>query len=426
MFQLHLADQSGDIRVALYQPLLSELIWEDTGKTVVTMTGEENWPDAIAVSPEVPGTKSKTPRRLKIQLGLSCNFSCSYCNQSSEIHKASITKLDDVEPFLASLRENIEGEPDRVELWGGEPFVYVAKLEKLLPGLRELYPNTQFTTITNGSLFTDRVFALIDEYDIALSISHDGPGQGLRGPDPLKDDKQRASIHKLVTSRPGMVGFSAVLTQGNCNPVAIHQHIADALGLSVDAFSMDFEGIVQAYDDRVAAWQPEQYADMKSEIFNAFIEKPDYGAFMSKLKTFITLLQSGMPASVLGQKCGMDKDSNLAVDLAGQVMTCQNTGAKGEHHIGQLDNLPGVQLNTSWHWSNRERCRQCPVVALCAGSCMFLSGDNFDVSCENEYHYNLAILAGILAMVTGRVLVGLEGDHPRPEFKNNQIPVLMV
>jgi len=38
-----------------------------------------------------PGKKIKNPMRLKIQLGLKCNYSCEYCSQASFVADASIT-----------------------------------------------------------------------------------------------------------------------------------------------------------------------------------------------------------------------------------------------------------------------------------------------------------------------------------------------
>ena len=40
-------------------------------------------------------------------------------------------------------------------------------------------------------------------------------------------------------------------------------------------------------------------------------------------------IQRQRPIEALGQKCGMDREAAIAVDLRGNVMTCRNTGAKG-------------------------------------------------------------------------------------------------
>jgi uncharacterized protein len=119
----------------------------------------------------------------------------------------------------------------------------------------------------------------------------------------------------------------------------------------------------------------------------------------------------------------MDRADQLAVDLSGQVMTCQNTGAKGRHGIGSLAAVDAIRLDTAWHWSHRECCNHCPVLQLCKGGCMFLEDELFAQSCENEFHYNRAILAGVIKYVTGLELERIEGDVRRPA-RRKRIPIV--
>ncbi len=70
----------------------------------------------------------------------------------------------------------------------------------------------------------------------------------------------------------------------------------------------------------------------------------------------------------------MDRPDAIAVDLGGNVMTCQNTGAKGAHVIGHVADFESIALDTATHFAFRVECMACPVVQLCKGSCMFLGG----------------------------------------------------
>ena len=92
-------------------------------------------PGVFAPAPRVakdkPLGKSRSPRILKIQLGLSCNYACSYCNQAFQIADATVSKLVDVEHFLVQLDGWITDAPESIELWGGEPFLYWAKIRRL-------------------------------------------------------------------------------------------------------------------------------------------------------------------------------------------------------------------------------------------------------------------------------------------------------
>jgi uncharacterized protein len=121
----------------------------------------------------------------------------------------------------------------------------------------------------------------------------------------------------------------------------------------------------------------------------------------------------------------MDQPNQIAVDLQGNVLTCQNTGAGGKHRIGHVEELDQVELSTATHWSHRESCRFCPVVQLCKGGCMYLEGEHFAQTCENEYHFNLAILEGVLQQVCGLRLTGIKGDIRRPA-RRRRIPIQLA
>src|SRR5581483_3553756 len=164
--------------------------------------------------------------------------------------------------------------------------------------------------------------------------------------------------------------------------------------------ALSTEGVVTVYDGDTlndsGRLTREQYAALHASIVAAFSSgnAEHYGNISRRADDFFDSLCTHRPASALGQKCGMDRADELAVDLSGRVMTCQNTGAKGKHGLGSVFDMDNVKLDTAWHWSHRECCNYCPVLQLCKGSCMYLEGNLFAQSCENEYHYNTAILAG--------------------------------
>jgi uncharacterized protein len=108
----------------------------------------------------------------------------------------------------------------------------------------------------------------------------------------------------------------------------------------------------------------------------------------------------------LGQKCGMDDEHTISVDLRGNVMTCQNVSSleiskNGEsHHGGTLDNYSDVELKSVTHWSNRKECPECPVLHICKGACMFLDEKYWDISCANAYSDNVALFAAAFTVMT--------------------------
>jgi uncharacterized protein len=361
------------------------------------------------VAKEKPLGKSRSPRILKIQLGLSCNYACSYCSQAFQIADATVSKLADVEHFLTQLDSWISGAPEKIELWGGEPFLYWAKIKRLVPALAARFPRAAFSIVTNGSLLDREKLDFIAAHDVAITISHDGPGQHLRGPDPFDDPEKRRWIEALLAERPGRTGFNAVLTRENHDLKALKAWFAEQVG--PDIF-VGLEGVVNVYDAATAIgtgrFEPAELNSLTWSIFEALVEDPNALGIGERLNDFYASLQRQRPIEALGQKCGMDSPDAIAVDLRGNVMTCQNTGAKGAHKIGHIADFDTIALDTATHFAFRPECMSCPVVQLCKGACMFLEGEFFKQSCANEFAFNMAVLMAAVWQLAGMVVVGME------------------
>ena len=376
------------------------------------------------VAKDKPLGKSRAPRLLKIQLGLSCNYACSYCSQAFQIADATVSKLSDVEHFLTELDGWIAQAPEKIELWGGEPFLYWAKIKRLVPALAARFPRAAFSIITNGSLLDREKLDFIAEHDIAITISHDGPGQHLRGPDPLDDPDKRCWIEALLAERPGRTGFNAVLTREHHDLRALKAWFAEKVW--PDIF-VGLEGVVNVYDAATAIgtgrFEPTELNSLTRSIFEALVEDPNAFGLGERINEFYASIQSRRPIEALGQKCGMDSPDAIAVDLRGNVMTCQNTGAKGVHKIGHVAEFEAIALDTATHFAFRAECMACPVVQLCKGSCMFLEGEFFKQSCANEFAFNMGIMMAAVWHLTGMVVVGITlGRRLTPGANDASLP----
>lgn len=420
-YRLTMQDRAGALSYLNYDPHTSSLT-DEQGIPVPLEYEEKEWhPIAQAISPETPGVKVNNPVRLKIQLGLKCNYSCSYCLQSAEIPDATVSGIADVEEFIANLDSWLVGAPKKIEFWGGEPFVYWAHLKRLVPALADRFPDSEFLIITNGSLMSEEKIDFLERYDIMLGVSHDAMGQHLRGPDPLDEPGTLEIWRELFRRRQGRVGFNCVMTAQNCDIDAITGWLTAKMGMPVP---VSFEGVVHSYDtenrENNAGWSKEQYAKFQANIIKAMVNGTVAGHHSSVATrglNFIDSLKRRRPSSSLGQKCGMDRPDQLSVDLRGNVTTCQNVGAGGKHGIGHVSDMAAVRLDTSLHWSKRPNCGSCPVLQLCSGACMYNEGEDFNQSCENEFQFNSAIMAGALYWATGKLMVEIEGDIKRPKIR---------
>ena len=401
-------EHDGDVATFLYDNINSRLMTAD-GQDIVPHDMESPTKEAFQTSLEQPAKKG-TPRTLKISLGLSCNYSCEYCSQRF-VPRADETNKANIEPFLNSLDSWVKEPPERIEFWGGEPLVYVKTLIPLAEALREKYPDVEFTMITNGALLNPELNEWLDRLGFNIGMSHDALGQHVRGPDPFDDPAAREGIIDLYNRlKPkGRMSFNTMLHKGNQSRAEIQKWWIERFGTSVNIGEGSF---VDPYDEGGVASSlqtPEEQVQFRTQAFEDLRRGlvGNFDGVRGKMRDFLNSLRTRRNAYTLGQKCGMDREDNIAVDLRGNVLTCQNVSAVSmspngqSHKIGHVSEFDKIALKTSTHWSKRSECSNCPVLQLCKGSCMFLEGDLWDVGCDNSFSDNLPFFAGAIEYITG-------------------------
>lgn len=365
--------------------------------------------DGVAFSPGNPVRGKTQPRVLKIQVGLGCNYACSYCSQGGQVEEK--TSAADARDFLAALEQWLTEAPQKIEFWGGEPLLYWRKIEILAPALRSRFPRARLSMVTNGTLLTMARAQWLYDLGFSLAVSHDGPGQALRGADPFADDEWRETIRSVFRLFGERICFNAVVTPQNHDLLAMALWFEERMGFEV---KLNIEDVVTDYGG--VHWTAAGLAAMAENVRRAV--GSGLALFFPRLRwsvqQFLETLAINKPLDGSHQVCGMDRRDHLAVDLHGNVLTCQNAGAESGHRIGAVAALDEVRLDTAWSWSARPNCRRCPVVHLCYGSCMFLDGDAFESSCHASYHYNVAILAGVVKLLTGAEVTAVSGWRPQP------------
>jgi uncharacterized protein len=416
-FTIHARKPDGSIVWMQYDNQTSDLA-DASGNNIGTRLPVQPLPDAPVVSRDTPLAKA-SPRVLKISLGLSCNYECEYCSQRF-VPRADETNPGDVDAFISGLDSWVTTPPEAVEFWGGEPLVYIKTLRPLAEAIRAKYPNAALSVITNGSLLNAETNDWLDQMGFNVGISHDGPGQHVRGPDPLQDPEKRAAIMALYArlAPQGRISFNAMVNRSNVSRAAIQRFFVELTGDQMVPIGEG--GFVDAYDEGGLAQslQADELHGFRNLAFHEVRtgQAANVQAVRNRVASFVNSIRTGRPASSLGQKCGMDKGENIAVDLRGNVLTCQNVSAasaapNGEsHRIGHVSDLAAVMLNTSTHWSKRKDCPSCPMLQICQGSCMFLEGPLWDRSCDNAYSDAVPIFAAGIEFLTGCVPVFIDGD----------------
>jgi uncharacterized protein len=381
----------------------------------------------IPFDKNTPLRKDKLVTFLRIQLGLSCNYSCDYCSQRF-IERPKETSKKDIEDFMAKLEvlEFDEAKGLKIEFWGGEPLVYWKTLKPLAEALVEKFAHWKrkpvLGIITNGSLLNKEICSWLYFMGFGVAISHDGPGQHVRGPDPFEDPKKKKDIldfYKVMHPK-GRISFNSVLCKQNQSRKEIYEWFVKLTG---DPTVKIGEGvIVDVYNDATnenVLVTKQEHFEYRRQAFNDIHESGEGLNFIGiyqRIDGFINAVLTHSESKYLDQKCGMDSPNTMALDLRGDVITCQNTsaveiGPNGESHLGgNLSDFDNIALTTSTHWKNRPHCSTCPVLHICKGSCMFLDGEYWDTSCANAYSDYITMFALAMEKITGFIPAEIKGE----------------
>jgi uncharacterized protein len=435
-FKVH-ARRSADKSEAVfyYDNMTSRLTTED-GRLVVNpeiheRNKDRTWDTALVTTPEKPLGKVAQVKMLKIQLGLSCNYSCEYCSQRFVPHSDE-TNSKYVDKFVKNLDIWLKGEPERIEFWGGEPLVYIKTIKPLAEKLRKKFPNSQFSMVTNGSLLNPELNEWLEKMDFGIGLSHDGPGQPVRGPDPLDDPKAREGIVDLFKrlGPKGKISFNTMMNRENMDRAAVQNFFRkffDEIGLK--DFNIGEGGFIDPYDEgglENSIKTQEEHLGYRRITLNQTRKYQNFRFMVvgNRVREWINSISMHRPASSLSQKCGMDEIDTIAVDLRGNVLTCQNVSAVAtapngkQHMIGHVSQLDKVKLKTSTHWSARKECVDCPVLQACKGACMYLQGHLWDNACDNAYTDHIPFWAVGIEQLTGYLPYYIEHES-LPESRKN-------
>jgi uncharacterized protein len=456
--------------------ILSKKFNEDDEKTffydnVHNILSDESgfvWEYPNAVSPagtpyksfdkDRPLKKSRQVKHVKIQMGLSCNYTCDYCSQKF-VERPKETNAKDIEDFMAMFNqlEFNEKEGLRIEFWGGEPFVYWKTMKPLAEAMLENFSTwtkkPEFSVITNGSLLTEDICAWLYSMGFSVAVSHDGPGQFVRGPDPFEDPKKKEIVLDLYQMlRPlNRISFNAMMNSKNTSRKAVYDWFVDFTndpsvtlgeGMFVDAYDEDgLESSLQTKQDHFK-YRQQAFGELYGTQGNI-----GFTGVLSKIDNFTEAVLNHKKADYLGQKCGMDDEHVVSFDLRGNVITCQNVSAletskNGESHLGgHITDIESVEIKSATHWSNRKECSKCPVLHICQGACMFLDGEFWTASCNNAYSDAVPLFVASLEKITGYIPVliqnpelpldrqdiwGTRFEHVEVEPKKKPFPIKVV
>lgn len=335
-------------------------------------------------------TKSAAPKALRILLGQACNYSCTYCMQKDIGNLTEKPLSVQIDRFLEDLDNNITYDNlSRIELWGGEPFLYWKDMVKIMEKLDA--PDREFYISTNGSPLINKHLDYFETLKgrVTLSISHDGPGQeALRGEDILNRPSRINTIKRMYDMAPKLqFSFNTVVSADNYDLFAINDYFRK-FG---EAYNMPDLRLYYIHATNYDATNSQNSANYvvrgdKLKDFNSIMERyiNDYiDQLLDPTKPrrllhqgiihgpagmieFATLLGQQLPVTT-HSRCGADSANVLSVDTDGAVRLCPH--ASETYNAGYLNNIKGIRVLNIDLERKKSHCAPCPVKRLCKSSC---------------------------------------------------------
>ena len=384
--------------------------------------------------------KHRRPAALRILMGHACNYSCTYCMQKDIGNPDEIPQRKTLDRFFKSMEDNLDlTDLARVELWGGEPFLYWPDMQALMTQLDR--PGLAFSITTNGSALSMKhaeFFAGLKS-TVLVSVSHDAQRQqALRG-DEIFDRTRVIETLKQFDQLPNVhYGFICSVTDTNfdlfeindffrnrfieydlqCNQISfsLGRTYQDRVEYSPDKGLHDCHTVVSgpgnSTGDSFAHVIHGDNLDKFRHVLREFLEQ-HYQQFVNSYVDGIPTLEGrraqelplllcdiyeqGVAYAVVeyAQKllsgepilettnCGADMEDILSLDLDGSVRTCPHAGA--DHICGSINNLKGVRILSIDTSRKTDHCAPCPNRLLCRSSCPIKFPDEvFLTNCRAE------------------------------------------
>lgn len=376
--------------------------------------------------------KSNKPTAIRILFGQACNYSCSYCMQKDIGNPEEQKKNTNLDAFIKSIDTYLDLENlERIELWGGEPFLY---WNDIMPVMKHLdKAGRHFYISTNGSPLRDKHADFFEtlESKITMGISHDGPGQeSLRGEDIFDKSSVAKTLQRLDTMYPHVqFSFNTVISLTNYDMFGINKYFRDvAENLNLKNVKLSYT-MARIYDETNSqnsadhVISGEDLANFKHTM-NSYIDE-----CIKQLKThgrnknrefletnifdgkggvldYAATLKHQVPVTMT-TGCGADAEDVLSVDVQGNVRLCPHTSEK--FIAGKIDNLKGIRIIQLDLNRKKTHCSDCSVRRLCKSSCPITFPDNvFLQNCRVEKVWNGAIQHKAFELLFGQEVELLE------------------
>jgi uncharacterized protein len=391
----------------LYMENARGLLYTSNGTQVTTaLTGtEEDFAEWTAMHASTK--KRRKVRALRILFGHACNLSCGYCMQKDIGSPFERPKNKNTENLVEQIKTELDiSSLMRVELWGGESFLYWKDIMPIM--LATDSPDVEFYISTNGTplLMKHVEFFKNLKGKVSIGISHDGPAQEKqRGPDILP---KKQEIIRALEDTPN-VGFSinTVLTKDNMDLFAINDYFKkfrDESGLNIRVVMQTVQNYDASNAENSAEWvfggkDLLKFRDNLRMFLEACREQFEThglnytgdilpnSLFHFGYHSVLGIIKDYRQENFVGYtNCGASSEDILSVDINGDIRMCPHSG--DEYVYGKMTDLDNITIKDLDLNRLETHCGTCPVQRMCKSTCPIeIPYDVFVGNCNIEKVY---------------------------------------
>lgn len=330
-------------------------------------------------------TKVNNPIAIRILLGQACNYSCGYCMQKDIGNPFERPESFHISTFIDSINNNLDiSRLKRIELWGGEPFLYWKDMTKLMDLLDA--PDREFFISTNGSPFIQKhvdYFKTLSS-TVLINVSHDAYEQErLRGDDILKNPAKVDIIKQLLALPNVQLGFGCVVSSTNYDLFEINRYfkefteqesIADLKITYIPAKNYDERNTENSAQHVIRGEHLTIFGNILKQYIQESLDDPKHTRILKNniiqsdegVIKYAMFLKNQTPITTRSG-CGADSNDILSVDTRGNIRLCPHTNEK--YISGSIDKIKEIKIVSIDLDRKHNHCFECPVKRLCRSSC---------------------------------------------------------
>ena len=315
----------------------------------------------------------------------SCNLRCVYCyGEGGEYgHKGDMAEETAFQAVDWLIEQSGKAKKIHIGFFGGEPFLNFPLMQKIVEYAREkthqVDKKLDFYATTNGTLLDEKQIRFIQDQDIKVMISFDGPREIQDAQRPFSGGKGSydlivPKIKNLLAVRPETPGHAVVM--GNTDPQIVKEALQE-IGFSEVSITpasdcmltcgpgnsksgRNLHNVLELLEDETNTW----LGGIKARDSQALKQLKNSSELYPGLLRFLHKTKKFFPC---GAGLGL-----TAISSEGDVYLCHRFVGMDVYRLG---NVFDKHLNRDKYLKSPiafvRECSHCPARYHCAGSCRY-------------------------------------------------------